>query len=147
MPAAAYPAGRLIRTTVQQDLLAMFLQPYAAAFTRAVDHIVDAHGRAVTQMSTPTRRILCRTSFMPKEHGPWSASGPMSATRRRLALRRHACSAKDYGKNPAVSSLTVEIRRDVYFDEELRPLSAAGSNRNATGRDRSVRFRSCADSM
>ena len=142
---AVYTHGhdrRRIRATVQQDLIAMVFKPYAAAFTRAVDRILDVHGRA----------LIIDVHSYPRDPLPYELHADGARPQVCLgtdechtphALLRTAREAfgafeievntpfagtyvplQHYGTNPAVSSLMVEIRRDVYLDEELRPVEA-----------------------
>ena len=145
---AVYTHGhdrRLIRTTVQQELIPTVFEPYATAFTCAVDRILDAHGRAViidvhSYPQDPLPYELHAHGARPQVclgtdeyHTP-----PTLLETAREAFRTFEIDVntpfagtyvplKHYGTNPAVSSLMVEIRRDVYLDEELRPVEAGAT--------------------
>ncbi|MBO1334550.1 N-formylglutamate amidohydrolase [Streptomyces sp. VRA16 Mangrove soil] len=124
----------------ESALITRYFEPYAEAMTRAVDERLAATGRAVVidVHSYPSRALpyelhgagprppVClgtdpfhttdalladaRTAFAPL--GETGLDSPFAGT---YVPLRH------YGKDPRVTALMLEVRRDVYLDEPVTP--------------------------
>ncbi|HVL80085.1 MAG TPA: N-formylglutamate amidohydrolase [Actinomycetota bacterium] len=130
--------GRPLRTPADRDeLLARFFEPYAAAFTGVVDRMLETFGSCtiVDVHSYPSQPLPYELPpVQPRPSiclgtDPFHTPAPMIERAEAACAERGLDTARDvpfagtyvplrhYRQDPRVSSLMVEVRRDLYMDE------------------------------